>query len=192
MMPPTRSRDKPLSVVNLKNAGLGTIIVVAWPVALSTLLTQLMIIVDAFWIGRLGSVALAAVGVAGSVFWVLVALSQLTNAGTMAFVARFAGANDRSQAQAALFHGLLLAVFLGVILVLAGVPLSRPILALFGASPEVMQVGTPYLAQSFLLSCRSSTFPSAPSPPCKQRATHSLRFSFPRAPTLLTWCSIPC
>ncbi|TKJ43498.1 hypothetical protein CEE36_03965 [candidate division TA06 bacterium B3_TA06] len=151
MMPPPRSRDKPLSVVNLKNAGLGTIIFVAWPVALSTLLTQLMTIVDAFWIGRLGSVALAAVGVAGSVFWVLVALSQLTNAPTMAFVARFAGANDRSQAQAALFHGLLLALSLGVILALAGVPLSRPILSLFGASPEVMKVGTPYLVILFVI-----------------------------------------
>ncbi|MCK4232411.1 hypothetical protein KAX21_05620, partial [candidate division WOR-3 bacterium] len=123
MMPHLRSRDKPLSVVNLKDAGLGTIIFVAWPVALSTLLTQLMTIVDAFWIGRLGVLALAAVGVAGSVFGVLVALSQLVNAPTMAFVARFAGANDRPQAQAALFYGLLLTVSLGVVLALVGIPL---------------------------------------------------------------------
>lgn len=150
-MPPPRSRDKPLSVVNLKNAGLGTIIFVAWPVALSTLLTQLMTIVDTFWIGRLGPIALAAVGVSGSVFWVLVALSQLVNAPTMAFVARFAGANERSQAKAALFHGLLLAVSLGVFLAFAGVPLSRPILGLFGARQEVMQVGTPYLAILFVI-----------------------------------------
>jgi putative MATE family efflux protein len=150
-MPLPRSRDKSLSVVNLKRGGLGTILLVAWPVALSTLLTQFMTIVDTFWIGRLGAVALASVGVAGSVFGVLVALSQLVNAPTMAFVARFAGANDRSQAQAALFHGLLLALSTGVVLALAGVPLSRPILGLFGASREVMQVGTPYLAILFVI-----------------------------------------
>ncbi len=150
-MPHLRSRDKPLSVVNLKDAGLGTIIFVAWPVALSTLLTQLMTIVDAFWIGRLGVLALAAVGVAGSVFGVLVALSQLVNAPTMAFVARFAGANDRPQAQAALFYGLLLAVSLGVVLALVGVPSSRPIMGLFGANPEVIQVGAPYLAVLFII-----------------------------------------
>jgi len=150
-MSPLRSRDKPLSVVNLKDAGLGTIIFVAWPVALSTLLTQLMTIVDAFWIGRLGVLALAAVGVAGSVFGVLVALSQLVNAPAMAFVARFAGANDRPQAQAALFYGLLLAVSLGVVLALVGIPLSRPIMGLFGANPEVMQVGAPYLMVLFFI-----------------------------------------
>lgn len=150
-MPPSRSQNKPLSVVNLKRGGLDTILLVAWPVALSTLLAQLMTIVDVFWIGRLGAFALASVGVAGSVFGVLVSLSQLVNAPTMAFVARFAGANDRSQAQAALFHGLLLALSTGVVLALAGVPLSRPILGLFGASREVMQVGTPYLVILFVI-----------------------------------------
>jgi len=150
-MSPARSQDKPLSVVNLKRGGLATIILVAWPVALSTLLTQFMIIVDTFWIGRLGTAALAAVGVAGSVFGVMVALSQLVNAPVMAFVARFSGADDRAQAQGALFHGLLLAVFVSVILAAVGIPLSKSILSFFGAAPDVMQEGIGYLKILFFI-----------------------------------------
>ncbi len=150
-MSPARSQDKPLSVVNLKRGGLGTIILVAWPVALSTLLTQFMIIVDTFWIGRLGTVALAAVGVAGSVFGVMVALSQLVNAPVMAFVARFSGADDRAQAQGALFHGLLLAMFVSLVLAAVGIPLSKSILSFFGAAPEVMQQGIGYLKILFFI-----------------------------------------
>ncbi len=129
--------------------GFSNILKIAWPVALSAFLSELMTIVDALWVGRLGSQALAAVGVSGSVFGVLIALSQLSNAGIMAFVARFTGSGDRARVQASLFHGILIALALGIILAIAGIPLSRSILTVLGSSKEVVNAGTPYLIVLF-------------------------------------------
>ncbi|NLI98331.1 MATE family efflux transporter [bacterium] len=108
-----------------------------------------MSIVDALWVGRLGKIALAAVGVSGSVFGVLIALSQLSTAGTMAFVARYTGAKDVERARVYLFNGLVVAVVLGIVIAVAGIPLSRSILTLFGSGKEVVAIGTPYLIALF-------------------------------------------
>lgn len=168
-MPPSNRNS--LSSVNLKRGGLAILVTVAWPVALSTLLTQLMTFVDALWVGRLGPWALAAAGVAGAVFGVMIALSQLANAPTMAFVARFAGADNRLQVQGAFLHGLLIAVVMGVVLAIAGLFASGPIFDLFrqvleaarpGVSGPTMQAatetvsqvrsaGVPYLTVLFLI-----------------------------------------
>lgn len=144
-------RGRRVSVVNLDRGGLSLIYKVAWPVALSALFAQLMNIVDAFWVGRLGPAALAAVGTAGSVFGVLIALGQMVNAPVMAFVARFAGKDDRAQVQAVLFHGLILALILGVVTVALGVPSSRSLLGLLAADAEVAATGTPYLVILFII-----------------------------------------
>ncbi len=129
--------------------GFSNILKIAWPVALSAFLAELMSIVDALWVGRLGKVALAAVGVSGSVFGVLIALSQLSNAGIMAFVARFTGSGERQKIQASLFHGILISLALSLILAVPGIPLSATILTLLGSSKEVVSTGTPYLIVLF-------------------------------------------
>lgn len=134
---------------NDPRTGFSNILKIAWPVALSAFLAELMSIVDALWVGRLGRVALAAVGVSGSVFGVLVALSQLSNAGIMAFVARFTGAGERQKIQVSLFHGILISLALSVILAVPGITLSRGILTLLGSSKEVVSTGTPYLIVLF-------------------------------------------
>lgn len=140
-----------MSAVNLKKGGSTLIYKVAWPVALSALLAQFMTIVDAFWVGRLGPTALAAVGTAGSVFGVLIAFGQIVNAPVMAFVARFAGREDRFQVQAALFHGLLLAIILGLVIAASGIPSSPHLLRFLAADAEVATAGTGYLIILFIV-----------------------------------------
>jgi len=150
-MPESSSRS-PLGGVDLKRSILGALLKVAWPVALSTLLTQLMVLVDAFWIGRLQTTgALAAVGISGAVYAVLIAAAQLAIAPTMAYVARYTGEGNRALARGVLFHTLLISLVLSVTLAAVGVPLSLSILKLFGASADVAVQGAPYLRILFLI-----------------------------------------
>lgn len=144
--------EEPLGAVDYKKSVVGAIIKVAWPVALSTLLTQLMVVVDIFWIGRLRvEGVLAAVGVAGSVYAVLIAIAQLAIAPTMAFVARYTGEDNRRLAQGALFHSMMIALVLSVVLSLAGIPFCAHLLRLFGATEQVVLVGTQYLQILFII-----------------------------------------
>ncbi|MBN2379031.1 MATE family efflux transporter [candidate division WOR-3 bacterium] len=111
-----------------------------------------MVVVDAFWIGRLRVTgALAGVGISGSVFAALMVVAQFAVAPTMAFVARYSAENDHPRAQGALFHSFVIAMVLSLLLCLAGVPLSVHILRLLGASGEVVGQGTPYLRILFFI-----------------------------------------
>lgn len=139
-----------VSKVNLDKIDLRTIIKVAWPVALAAFFYHLPGIVDVYWIGKLTETDLAAVGVSTSVLGVMLALGQLFSAGTMAFVARFAGANDRPRAQAAVFHALVIASIIGLAVAGIGIPLSPQLLTLFAANSSVVSTGTGYMRMLFL------------------------------------------
>jgi len=83
-----------LSYINLDNSSYKNIWFLAWPVMLSQILMTTLNIVDMFWIGKLGSIPIASVAIAGSIMWLLFALTQIFYAGNLAMVARFAGREE--------------------------------------------------------------------------------------------------
>src|ERR671919_157159 len=58
----------------------------------------LYFLVDLYWVGRLGKEAVAAVGVAGNLTFVVLALSQMLGVGTTTVVSHAAGRRDRDRA----------------------------------------------------------------------------------------------
>ena len=102
-------------------------------------------LLDAYWVGRLGSAALAAVTISTTVRWVLNSLANGLGAGGMAVVARRVGAKDEEAAAHAAGQTILLG--LGASLLLAGLGLAaaRPLLLLLGADAEVLTLGLAYL-----------------------------------------------
>ena len=58
----------------------------------------LYFLVDLYWVGRLGKEAVAAVGVAGNLTFVVLALSQMLGVGTTTVVSHAAGQKDRDRA----------------------------------------------------------------------------------------------
>src|SRR5215207_10178006 len=58
----------------------------------------LYFLVDLYWVGRLGKEAVAAVGVAGNLTFVVLALSQMLGVGTTTVVSHAAGKKDRDRA----------------------------------------------------------------------------------------------
>lgn len=117
------------------------------------MLTQTMYtmltVVDMFWVGKLGPVAVAAVALSGSALGVLFALGQLFSVSAMAVSARAAGAESREGVAASLRQSLLLAVVAAVPIAVLGAVFASDVLGAFRPAPEVVAAGRPYLAIIF-------------------------------------------
>ena len=72
----------------------------AWPSVLTMVLQTFNSFIDRFFVGHLGSDALAAVGIGGQVLSVLFAVGMSISAGTTALVSRAKGADDSEEAKA--------------------------------------------------------------------------------------------
>jgi putative MATE family efflux protein len=63
------------------------------------LVQTLYLLADLYWVGRLGKEAIAAVGVAGNLMMVVVALTQMLGVGTTAVIAQAAGRKEQPEAE---------------------------------------------------------------------------------------------
>jgi len=83
---------------------------------LVTMLFQtLYYLVDLYWVGRLGKEAVAAVGISGNLFFVVLALTQMLGVGTTALVSHAAGRKDRERALLVFNQALVLSLLAGVV-----------------------------------------------------------------------------
>ncbi len=121
------------------------ILSLAWPVILNNLLLTFVWIVDMVMVGRLGPTAVAAVGVSGQMFNMVMAITLAVTTGTISLVARYIGAGDKGRASAVLGQSLLLGVVLSGFLMLPVLVWSEGLFRLFGAEASVTRVGAPYL-----------------------------------------------
>jgi putative MATE family efflux protein len=122
----------------------------AIPAFLALVAEPLFLLSDAAIVGHLGTPELAGLGIAGAVLQTAVGLCIFLAYGTTASVARYLGAGDRSRALAQGIDGIWLAVIIGVLVTIAGVALTEPLVAAFGAGSEVSEQATTYLRIAFL------------------------------------------
>jgi len=106
-------------------------------------------VLDTYWVGRLGSAALAAVTISITIRWVLNSLANGLGIGGMAVVARRIGERDQAAAEHATWQTILLGLFVSLALGGLGLALARPLLVLLGADAEVLPLGLAYLNVSF-------------------------------------------
>src|SRR5947207_13790203 len=67
--------------------------------AASMVVQTLYLLADLYWVGHLGKEAIAAVGVAGNVTMIVLALTQMLGVGTTTLISHAAGRKDQSQAE---------------------------------------------------------------------------------------------
>src|SRR5436190_577263 len=67
--------------------------------AVSMAVQTLYLLADLFWVGRLGKEAIAAVGVAGNLTMIVLALTQMLGVGTTALISQAAGRKDQPHAE---------------------------------------------------------------------------------------------
>ncbi|MEE9604050.1 MAG: MATE family efflux transporter [Candidatus Scalindua sp.] len=121
------------------------IIQLALPVALENVLHMAVFIVDIIMVGRLGTTAVAAVGLAGALNFVITMIFCALNAGTTALVARNFGAEEKAEAQTVAGQSLLLSIILGLIISPLIFYFASDILILMSAEESVVTLGSTYL-----------------------------------------------
>jgi putative MATE family efflux protein len=121
-----------------------SILLLAIPMVLEMVLESLFAVVDVFWVSRLGSNAIATVGLTESVLTLVFAVGMGLGMSTTAMVARRIGEKDHDGAAVSAVQ----AIFLGLIAsVVMGVPFfifAPKLLGLMGASPTIIATGVNY------------------------------------------------
>jgi putative MATE family efflux protein len=93
---------------------------------LVTMLFQtLYFLADLYWVGRLGREAVAAVGLAGNLTFVVLAATQMLAVGTTTLVSHAAGRRDRDRATTVFNQSMLLGFASGFAFFAIGMPLRR-------------------------------------------------------------------
>lgn len=117
------------------------VLLLSVPMILEMALESVFTVVDAFFIGRLGSDALAALGVTDAVITLIFAAAIGISMGTTAMVARRIGEKDFESASKTAAQSIWLGVFIALPIAILGVLFPQEILGLMGASEQVVETG---------------------------------------------------
>ena len=117
--------------------------------ALGALVAEpLFLLTDTALVGHLGVAPLAGLGLASAVLQTVVGLLVFLAYATTPTVARRLGAGDKPGAIRAGIDGMWFALGIGIVLIVAGLPLSAPVIALFRADDAASAQATTYLTIS--------------------------------------------
>jgi putative MATE family efflux protein len=117
----------------------------AVPIAAGMLMQTLYLLVDLYFVARLGDAAIAGVAAAANVMMIVVALTQMLSVGTVALVSQAAGHKDQAEANLAFNQSLALAALCAVATLAGGYALARPYMQTVGAGPATVEAGVAYL-----------------------------------------------
>ena len=121
------------------------VMTLAWPAVVEQMLSMSVSLANTYIVGHLGAASLAAVGLSVQCLSILWALFSAVGVGSTALVARHIGAGDEETANRVARQSILIALvvgLLGTFVLWAGAPVF---LALLGAEPDVIALGTVYL-----------------------------------------------
>jgi putative MATE family efflux protein len=122
------------------------IIQLAWPSITEQILEMMVGMVSTIFMGRIGTSAVAAVGMVNMLMGFLITVFSGLSMGTTVIVARVTGEGNKAEAKRALIQSIYMAIFIGVLLSLLGKLFAMPILKLFfgKAEPMVFTLGLSY------------------------------------------------
>jgi putative MATE family efflux protein len=124
------------------------ILKLALPSAGEVALFGLLPLIHAYWMGKLGGVALSAIAVGSALYTVLTSVMRGFSRGGMAIVARFVGANDSEGADRAAAQTAWLLILTLIPTAAIGLVAGPWLLGLMGARGELLQEATSYLQVS--------------------------------------------
>lgn len=117
--------------------------------ALGALLAEpVFLLADTAIVGHLGTASLAGVGVGATVLLTVVGLSVFLAYGTTSQVARLLGSGDLRRALSLGMDGIYLALGIGAVIGLIGIPAAGPLVRAFGTDADAAGQGTTYLLWS--------------------------------------------
>lgn len=117
----------------------------SFPTVLANILQSGFVLVDMWFVSRLGTGALAAVSVTGVVMSVILPLVIGLSVGANALISRAQGSGDREALTRAIFTVLVTCAIVAALLTTVGLALSGPVLHIFNLEPEVHRQALGYI-----------------------------------------------
>ncbi len=113
---------------------------------LVTMIVQTMyFLVDLYWVGHLGTSAVAAVGIAGNISFIVLAITQMLGVGTTTLVSHAAGRKDHEYGLLVFNQSQVLSTIAGLALLVVGMATRRAYTASVGADAATASMASDYL-----------------------------------------------
>jgi putative MATE family efflux protein len=122
----------------------------SWPMTVTQTLMSLGPTIDMIWVGKLGPVAVAAVGVSGVVVQLAQGLMMGLTTGMRALISRAIGANDMETARRVAQQAVVVTAVYSILMALIGHFFGERIVSFISSDPEVIRLGTMYLRIEFI------------------------------------------
>ena len=117
----------------------------AMPIALGMFFQTMYVLVDLFFVSRIGEAAIAGVSAAGNVSFIIMALTQVLGVGTVTLIAQAVGRKDQADANLVFNQSLMLAALCAAITLAAGYGLAGFYMQKLGANAATIADGNTYL-----------------------------------------------
>ncbi len=121
-----------------------SLLLLAIPMVLETLMESLFAVCDVFFVSRLGADAVATVGLTESMLTILYALAMGLSIGATATVARRIGEKDPDGAARAAVQAIGLGLVVSLAIGVGGVVAAPTLLRAMGATPSIVETGSTY------------------------------------------------
>ncbi|HDP90340.1 MAG TPA: MATE family efflux transporter [Thioalkalivibrio sp.] len=117
------------------------------PAIIAMTVNSLYNVVDTVFVGRgAGTLALAALAVSFPIQMFILAIAQVVGIGSASIISRALGAGDLRHAERTAGTSFAAVTVLSLLLTAGGLAFLKPLLRLFGATPEVLPYGIEYLS----------------------------------------------
>lgn len=132
------------------------VLLLAVPMVLEMIMESLFAVVDVFWVSRLGSDAVAVIGITESIMTLIYAIAIGISIAGMAIVARRIGEQDAERAAQVAGQVILLGVTMSAALGMLLAYFAADILRLMGADQSIVALGTSFAR--IMLGCNATVF----------------------------------
>jgi putative MATE family efflux protein len=122
----------------------------SWPMMVTQSLMSLGPTIDMVWVGKLGAVAVAGVGVSGVVVQLAQGLMMGFTQGMRALISRAIGSKNMDEAHLVAQQAAVVAAGFAILMALIGHFLGQRIVSLITSNPDIIRTGTIYLRIEFI------------------------------------------
>jgi len=121
------------------------ILAMAGPMAAGMIFQTLYFLVDLYFVAGLGEASVAGVSAAGTLFFIIMALTQVLGVGAVALIAQAVGRRDRADANLVFNQSVMFAVACALATMIGGFAFARPYVAWIAADLPTQNEGVTYL-----------------------------------------------
>jgi putative MATE family efflux protein len=147
MPPPTR---RPFDPRLLEGPIISSLFLLAIPIMGANVLQIAYQLIDAFWVGRLGADAVAAVSVSIPIMFLMIAAGLGFAVAGTTLIAQYVGAGDQVMVNHVAAQTILTITVLSIVLGIVGYMVSPAVLGLMGTAPDVQDNAIAFLRIAFI------------------------------------------